>query len=259
MRPRSGRALLGKWLGRWLLALLCACLVLARPLLMSGCASSGSYSESGWSGKGRVPKGYYRVQKGDSLGEIAKRRRVTTKQLIRWNRLKPPYPLRIGQVLRVAPGQGPGTGSVRPRRSPRSERPAVSVAPGSRARASAVVWAWPLSGPVIQGFRAGDPARQGLRISCQPGEVVRAAGAGEVAYSGSGLRGYGNLIIVKHNKDYLSAYGFNRRLLVKEGNGVKLGQVLAECGEGPGGIHLLHFEVRRDGATVNPLLYLPPR
>lgn len=260
MRLLSGRALLGMMVGRWWrLTLLCVGLALAGPLAMIGCASTGSYSESGWSGKGRVPKGYYRVQRGDSLGEIAQRRRVTTKQLIRWNRLKPPYSLRIGQVLRVAPNRARGTRVARTRGGPSREESAIRVEPGSRARASAVVWAWPLSGPLIQGFKAGDPARQGLRIRCQPGETVHAAGAGEVVYSGSGLRGYGNLIIVKHNKDYLSAYGFNRRLLVKEGNGVELGQALAECGEGPGGIHLLHFEVRRQGATVNPLLYLPPR
>lgn len=257
MDPRSGRWLLGRLTGRWWPVVLA--LVLAGPMVVSGCASTGPDTESGWSSKGRVPKGYYRVKKGDSLGEIARRRHVGTKQLIRWNRLKPPYRLRIGQVIRVAPGRTQSSRVVRARGGPRSQGPAIRVVPGSRARASALIWAWPLPGPVIQGFRAGDPARQGLRIGCQPGEAVRAAGAGEVVYSGSGLIGYGNLIIVKHNKDYLSAYGFNRRLLVKEGRGIKRGQVLAECGEGPGGIHLLHFEVRRDGATVNPLLYLPAR
>jgi lipoprotein NlpD len=250
MRARSVRVMLVVLAGRWWLAVL---------MVLSGCASTGPDSESGWFGKGRVPQGYYRVKKGDSLGELAQSRHVSTKQLIRWNRLKPPYRLRIGQVIRVSPGRTRGSQVARARGSPRNGGLERRVVPGSLASASAVVWEWPLPGAVIQGFRAGDPARQGLRISCQPGEAVRAAGAGEVAYSGSGLIGYGNLIIVKHNKDYLSAYGFNRRLLVKEGNSIKRGQVLAECGEGPGGIHLLHFEVRRDGATVNPLLYLPPR
>jgi lipoprotein NlpD len=78
-----------------------------------------------------------------------------------------------------------------------------------------------------------------------------------VVYSGSGLKGYGNLIIVKHNKDYLSAYGFNRRLLVKEGERVKRGQIVAEVGQASGGEYLLHFEIRRDGKAVDPLVYLP--
>jgi lipoprotein NlpD len=88
---------------------------------------------------------------------------------------------------------------------------------------------------------------------------VCAAGNGQVVYSGSGLKGYGNLIIVKHDKNYLSAYGFNRRLFVKEGDSVKRGQTVAECGQGAEGAYLLHFEVRRDGAAVDPILYLPPR
>jgi lipoprotein NlpD len=98
-----------------------------------------------------------------------------------------------------------------------------------------------------------------MRIACRSGDAVRAAGAGHVVYSGSGLKGYGNLIIVKHNKTYLSAYGFNRRLFVREGDSVKRGQAVAECGQGPQGAYLLHFEVRRDGASVDPILYLPPR
>jgi lipoprotein NlpD len=112
---------------------------------------------------------------------------------------------------------------------------------------------------VLQGFRAGDRTRQGLRIGCRAGDAVRAAAAGHVVYSGSGLKGYGNLIILKHNKTYLSAYGFNRRLFVREGDSIKRGQAVAECGQGPQGAYLLHFEVRRDGASVNPILYLPSR
>jgi lipoprotein NlpD len=84
----------------------------------------------------------------------------------------------------------------------------------------------------------------------------RGAG-GSVVYSGSGLKGYGNLIIVKHNSRYLSAYAFNRRLLVREGDRVKRGQALAEVGQAPNGQQLLHFEIRRDGSAVDPLQYLP--
>ena len=87
--------------------------------------------------------------------------------------------------------------------------------------------------------------------------MVVAAEGGKVVYSGSGLKGYGNLIIVKHNNNYLSAYGFNRRLLVKEGEQVSRGQTLAEVGQVPGGDYLLHFEIRKNGTAVNPLAYLP--
>ncbi|WP_295451722.1 peptidoglycan DD-metalloendopeptidase family protein [uncultured Thiodictyon sp.] len=263
--------------GRWWPVALLRIGILAGLLILGGCAgtSSGPAPVVGWEGaraappvQRQIPKGYYRVREGDSLGTIAERRHVSVQQLIAWNHLKPPYALYRGKLLRVVaprvpPARStPGAAVDAPARA--ADRK-VEVAresaptPSRRAGAAAVDWAWPLVGVVKQGFLAGDPARQGLRISCRPGEAVRSAAAGQVAYSGSGLKGYGNLIIVKHNKDYLSAYGFNRRLLVKEGDGVTRGQVLAECGQGPDGTALLHFEVRRDGAAVNPLLYLPPR
>ncbi len=251
------------------LRLLCWAGTLVLILGAVGCASTGPAAIDGYGGKAsgmrgttRVPKGYYRVRKGDSLGAIAARRRVSVDQLIRWNGLRPPYTLYVGRVLRVAPPWGGGaTVSTRrsARRAPAATVRARAATPGSRAAASAVVWAWPLSGAVIQGFRAGDPARAGLRIGCQAGAEVRAAAGGKVVYSGSGLKGYGNLIIVQHNQNYLSAYGFNRRLFLTEGSSVERGQPVAECGAGPGGVPMLHFEVRRNGASVDPLLYLPPR
>lgn len=133
----------------------------------------------------------------------------------------------------------------------------VEANPGE---ASGVSWAWPLAGSIVQKFNEADRTRQGLRIRGRDGETVMAAAAGTVVYSGGGLAGYGNLIIIKHNKNYLSAYGFNRRLLVAEGDRVKRGQAVAEVGEGVGGGgYLLHFEIRRDGTAVDPMLYLPPR
>ncbi|WP_338114161.1 murein hydrolase activator EnvC family protein [Thiorhodococcus mannitoliphagus] len=122
-----------------------------------------------------------------------------------------------------------------------------------------MAWQWPLDGELVQRFRAGDPTRQGIRMKGRPGEQVRAAADGVVVYSGSGLKGYGNLIIVKHNDKYLSAYGFNRRLLAAEGDSIRGGQAIAEIGQGADGDYLLHFEVRRGGAAVDPILYLPAR
>ena len=253
-------------------AALVLCILLA--LTLSGCGSTGPAPVEGWDWKGQVPNGYHLVRQGETLRGIAAKRRVSTAKLIRWNGLHPPYKVYAGRLLRVKPpgraevasvsrgpsgagssGRGPGTSSVA-RAAPAVAEPAV---PGSHGDASQVSWAWPLEGTVLQGFRAGDRTRQGLRIGCRAGDAVRAAAAGHVVYSGSGLKGYGNLIILKHNKTYLSAYGFNRRLFVREGDSIKRGQTVAECGQGPQGAYLLHFEVRRDGASVNPILYLPPR
>lgn len=220
----------------------------------------------GWDWKGPVPRGYYLVRPGDTLSEIAEARRLNGSDLIRWNKLRPPYVIYAGKLLRVAPPDGaiasrgriadvPGSG----RGAAPSVAGAKTGAPGSRAAESRLTWSWPLDGVVRQGFQAGDRSRQGLRIACRAGEQVGAAASGQVVYAGSGLKGYGNLIIVKHNEKYLSAYGFNRRLLVAEGDEVKRGQALAECGRGADGVHLLHFEIRQDGVAVDPVAYLPPR
>jgi len=134
----------------------------------------------------------------------------------------------------------------------------ASAKPGSAAGNSGVVWAWPVAGSVVQSYRSNDRTRQGIRIAAAVGTAVAAAADGEVVYSGSsGLAGYGNLIIVKHSPRYLSAYGFNRRVLASEGASVKRGQQLAEVGQAADGRPMLHFEIRRDGATVDPLLFLP--
>ncbi len=128
---------------------------------------------------------------------------------------------------------------------------------GADAASSGINWQWPLKGPVKQGFRAGDRTRSGIRIGGSVGAPVGSAADGTVVYSGSGLKGYGNLIIVKHNSRYLSAYGYNRQLRVREGDRVKRGQRLAEVGQAANGDSLLHFEIRRDGVAVDPLRFLP--
>jgi len=110
---------------------------------------------------------------------------------------------------------------------------------------------------VVQRFRSGNRTLQGIRIAGRSGQKVVAAESGTVVYSNSGLKGYGNLIIIKHAKGYLSAYGFNRRLLVREGARVKRGQGIAEVGQASDGAYRLHFEVRRNGTPVDPLRYLP--
>ncbi len=139
-----------------------------------------------------------------------------------------------------------------------TERQASAVPEAARASGSHA-WQWPLRGKVVQGFRSGDHTRRGIRIAGSPGAKVVAAEAGSVVYSGSGLVGYGNLIILEHKNQYLSAYGFNRKLLVKEGDKVARGEQVAELGQAPGGQYLLHFEIRHKGSAVDPLAFLPSR
>ena len=118
-------------------------------------------------------------------------------------------------------------------------------------------WQWPTQGSVTLRFAAADPARKGIKIAGALGQPIRAAERGSVVYSGSGLIGYGQLIIIKHNDNYLSAYGNNRKLLVKEGDQVTKGQRIADMGRANGGQSVLHFEIRREGEPVNPLSLLP--
>ena len=218
---------------------------------------------------GPTPPGHYRVRSGDTLSQIAERKRVRMSSLVSWNALGDPNQIVVGQLLRVEPPAGAAV--ARRSAGGRSRRAAGGTAAaqpvktvttpskpaGSLAAASGINWQWPVQGKVAQGFRPGDRTRQGIRINAREGTPVRAAAAGSVVYSGSGLKGYGNLIIVKHNSRYLSAYAFNRRLLAREGDRVARGQTLAESGRAPNGRNLLHFEIRRDGSAVDPLQYLP--
>jgi lipoprotein NlpD len=136
--------------------------------------------------------------------------------------------------------------------------PAPSV-PASRPKEADddIVWAWPAAGPVVEGF--DDAKSKGLAITGKPGDPVLAAADGRVVYAGSGLRGYGNLVIVKHNSTYLTAYAHNRNLLVKEDQVIRRGQKIAEMGSSDAERVQLHFEIRRQGKPIDPARLLPPR
>src|SRR5690606_14072323 len=127
------------------------------------------------------------------------------------------------------------------------------------ATGGAVVWRWPTEGQLLTTFSAGDPTRQGIDIVGNAGQPVVAAADGEVVYSGSGLVGYGELIIIKHSDTWLSAYGHNRKRLVAEGQRVKAGQQIAEMGRSGASRDMLHFEIRRNGRPTDPLALLPRR
>lgn len=145
-----------------------------------------------------------------------------------------------------------------PPASPTPE-PVARIADGPSRAAGGVRWRWPADGTLVNRFAAGDPARQGIDVRGRAGAPVVAAADGEVVYSGNGLVGYGELIIIKHSAEFLSAYGHNRRRLVAEGQRVKAGQAIAEMGRAPNGFDALHFEIRRAGRPTDPLQFLPPR
>jgi lipoprotein NlpD len=205
------------------------------------------------------------VRRGDTLYGIAFRNGLDYRDVAAWNGIGPPYTIYPGQRLRLS-GSGArttrhvATRSVRePERRPATGTttrppPASTPPPASR-----LGWKWPADGQLISRFAAGDPTRQGIDIAGKRGDPVRAAADGVVVYSGAGLVGYGELVIVKHDESWLSAYGHNRSRLVAEGARVSAGQQIAEMGRTGADRDMLHFEIRHDGKPVDPLRHLPPR
>ncbi|WP_255774786.1 peptidoglycan DD-metalloendopeptidase family protein [Microbulbifer sp. M83] len=129
--------------------------------------------------------------------------------------------------------------------------------PAATRTAGQIRWQWPVRGKLISRFTSGDPLRKGVDIAGEKGDSVHAAADGTVIYAGSALRGYGNLLIVKHSEEFLSAYAHNHKLLVKEGSAVRAGQRIAELGSSGTSRNKLHFEIRRNGQPVDPMTYLP--
>ncbi len=244
----------------------------AAALLLAACSSSVVRETSSSSASRPVvskpkPGATVKVQRGDTLYGIAFRNGVDVRDLATWNGIGAPYTIYPGQSLRLYPQNGknvaatsasrppPATTRPKPAAVPVPPRPATPAAPMS----SGVSWRWPADGAVIGGFAAGNATRQGVDIAGSSGQPVRAAGDGVVVYSGGGLVGYGELIIVKHNEAWLSAYGHNRTRLVNEGQSVKAGQQIAEMGRSGASRDMLHFEIRYNGKPVDPQLYLPKR
>ena len=203
------------------------------------------------------------VQRGDTLYRIAVNNRISPLDLAIWNGIAPPYTIYPGQRLRLYPSSGSMRAPVAssPSRRPpvnNTSRPASPPALSAPA-SSPIAWRWPADGELIGRYVSGEATRQGIDIAGNSGQAVRAAGDGVIVYSGSGLVGYGELIIVKHNDAWLSAYGHNRARLVNEGQLVKAGQQIAEMGRSGAARDMLHFEIRFNGKPVDPLQYLPRR
>ncbi|MBB5419947.1 peptidoglycan DD-metalloendopeptidase family protein [Paraburkholderia atlantica] len=234
----------------------------------------------------KSPPLVYRVRRGDTLARVAQHHRISVKQLQAWNGLKASARLKPGQVLHVAspetvravkaanaaaaakaaaraaaPGASQATTQTSAQSSTPSAAPALDAAEvrqvtqETRRHASSVTLAWPAAGSVVEAFQPGET--RGIEIGGKAGDPVRAAADGKVMYAGTGLNSYGSLIIVEHNKDFLTAYSHNRKLLVKMGDIVRKGQQIAEMGDENNSRVSVGFEVRHDGKPADPLRYLP--
>lgn len=210
-------------------------------------------------GSAPVGPGFYRVERGDTLYKIARDNRTSVQSIVRWNQMTNPDAIEVGQVLRVAPPPGTTTASTPSTTgSAGRARPAPSAPVESAVKpATSIALIWPAAGNVVRTFDGSKS--KGIDIANSPGTPVVAAAPGVVVYAGNGLRGYGNLIILKHNADYLTAYAHNRALLVKEGQSVTQGQSIAEMGNSDSDRVALHFELRYGGRSIDPSRYLPAR
>jgi len=242
-------------------------------------------------------RGTYTVRRGDTLLRIALDHGQNYRDLVAWNNLSDPDDIKVGQVLKVAPPERsanavvtspislPGAdrtpavpkktepngakkpyseanlASTQKEDNPKAEKVIASgVTPGTTVTANddeKLSWMWPSDGKIVATFDEGK--NKGIDIAGRMGQQVMAAGSGKVMYAGSGIRGYGNLVIVKHSNSLLSAYAHNRTILVKEGQNVTKGQPIAEMGDSDADAVKLHFEIRQQGKPVDPAKFLPSR
>jgi len=209
--------------------------------------------------------GFYTVKPGDTLIRIGMDNGQSWRDIMRWNKLDNANLIETGQVLRVAPPVPEAVVVAKPVPAPSMAAAAASSAsapvsspaptPAPLALEEGVSFQWPARGNLISGF--DESKNKGLDIGGKAGDPVLAAADGRVVYAGAGLRGYGNLIILKHNNTYLTAYAHNQSLLVKEDQTIKRGQKIAEMGNSDADQVKLHFEIRRQGKPVDPAKYLP--
>ena len=235
-------------------------------MTLSGCATGSHFDR--WAGH---DASVTRVRSGDTLYSIAVANDLDWRDVARWNGIRDPRDLRAGQILRLTPPgrttrAAAGSTTRTAPRKPSVTKPAPRSASARSSTSDSkrdVTWKWPVKGRVLSHFIDQSNQQKGLILAGAIGEPVRASAAGEVVYAGNGLPGYGNLLIIKHNSTWLSAYGYNRSLLVKEGQSVRAGQVVATMGRRDGRAKdktgSLLFQIRRDGKPVDPMAYLPRR
>jgi len=256
-------------------------LVIGASVLLSACTTprtkpativDRSQSETASSAASApTPPGYYRVKRGDTVLRIALDQGQSYRDIVRWNNLTDPNLIEVDQLLLVRPPAGKMT--VKPLTSAATTPPATSAPqkmadqrmaePAPEPKIEAVKpdatpigirLSWPAKGKVVEDFVDGK--NKGIDIAGKLGDPIQAASDGRVVYAGNSLRGYGNLVIVKHDNTYLTAYAHNRNLLVKEGDAVRKGQKIAEMGDTDANSVRLHFELRVNGKPVDPLPFL---
>jgi lipoprotein NlpD len=262
--------------------------LVAAIAILAGCASgsnfnrwgTGSSTDAAAQREASVKGATQRVRAGDTLYSIAVAHDLDWRSLAQWNGITDPRSLRVGQLLRLTNPHEPDAASLRPStisvtRAPSQVPPqgqgsvaqAASLAAPSARNEPAVsgnlAWQWPVQGKVLSRFIDGDNLQKGLILGGVIGEPVRASAAGDVVYAGDVLPGYGNLLIIKHNAEWLTAYGYNQSLLVKEGQMVAAGQTVATMGRRDGKAidktGSLLFQIRRYGKPVDPDSLLPSR
>jgi lipoprotein NlpD len=210
------------------------------------------------------PPSVYRVKKGDTLYSISWRYGLDYKQLAKINRIRSPYRIYVGQKLyfKSAASKRTSTRTTSNTATKKTTSKNTTKQVSSTTTYSSnqpLTWRWPTSGKVISTYSKSAAGRKGIDIAGKSGQTIHAAAAGKVVYSGNGLPRYGNLLIIKHNDVYLSAYAHNKRLLVKEGQIVKAGQKIATLGSTGTQRNQLHFEIRRNGKPIDPMRFLPKR
>lgn len=234
------------------------------PLLLSAC---GTHT-------------YHIVEAGDSLYSIGWAYGYDYRQVARWNSLSQPYRLSPGDRILLTPQKhkknyrnSPKAVNINDKKQAniidiqgKEKTKPAAVKQNATARhkkttatVTALYWRWPTPGRLIQAYKHKGTHNKGIKLAGRQGQRIKAAESGRIVYAGNGLLGYGNLIIIKHNNEFLSAYGHNKRMLVREGDYIQAGQQIAEMGSTGTDRIMLHFEIRKSGKPVNPLQYLPAR
>lgn len=212
----------------------------------------------------------YTVRRGDTLYAIAWRYGLDYREVARRNGIDNRFTIYPGQKLRLqvtgatptskaSSAKAASTSTTRTSASSKTAASAKSASTPAVSGGGEVAWRWPVSGQLLARFSSGSTPNKGIDLAGKVGDPVQAAASGKVVYAGSGLLGYGNLVIVNHNEQYLSAYAHNSRIFVKEGDKVLAGDKIAEIGNTGASRPMLHFEIRRDGKPVDPLKYLPKK
>jgi len=222
-------------------------LLLVSILMLSACVNFGRPS--------KVGPGWYLVKPTDTLYSVAWRYDVDFKSLAAWNQIQAPYFIKPGQYISlIKPKNARSSTVVVSKNQEKVKKPVKLI---KKIKFKPINWIWPIKGKLLNNFSFKDINKRGINIASKVSQPIAAVSSGKVVYAGNGLEGYKNLIIIKHNETFLSAYAQNKNLLVKESDVVKKGQVIANMGVDKDYGFLLHFQIRKNGKPVDPIRYLP--